>query len=210
MVDLKTLQKQFGIGITGGPGTGKSSVCRIIEKCGFVVIDADQLSRKAVAPGSEGLRQITQDFGSAVLTKDGMLDRAHMRKTIFADPAAKLKLEAITHPIIREMLFHELARHGLVKQPALWFYEASLLFETGQYNKYRQIWLTHCSAESQIARVMQRDNISCDLAKKMIDSQNASLEEKKLKADALIDTDVPPQELERAVKLRLDNFPRNH
>ncbi|MGE0174248.1 MAG: dephospho-CoA kinase [Oligoflexales bacterium] len=210
MGDLKTLQKQYGIGITGGAGTGKSTVCDIVKKYGYLVVDADQLSRKAVASGSDGLKQIVGHFGASALNENGDLDRPAMRQKIFSDPTAKVELERITHPIIRDLLLNELGQYGLLAQPKLWFYEASLLFETGQYNRFRQIWLTHCSAETQIMRLIARDNIDCDLAKKMVESQSISLEEKRLKADVLVDTDIPQPDLEHAIKLRLDKFPGNY
>ncbi|MEM6929127.1 MAG: dephospho-CoA kinase, partial [Myxococcota bacterium] len=97
------------VGLTGGIGTGKSTVAGLLRELGAEVIDADQVSRNVVEPGSEGLQRIVDAFGSDVLTADGALDRAAMRRRIATDASARATLEGITHPLIGQAILGWLA-----------------------------------------------------------------------------------------------------
>src|SRR5215207_8387144 len=90
------------VGLTGGIGSGKTTVADLLAQHGAVIIDADVLAREVVAPGTPGLAQIEKDFGPDILTPDDELDRAAVAKRVFGDPGARRRLEAIIHPLVRE------------------------------------------------------------------------------------------------------------
>ena len=146
------------IGLTGGIGSGKSTVARLIAARGIPVIDADQLARDATAPGSFALRQIAVTWPD-VIGSDGRLNRRRLGATVFADPQARARLEAILHPLIvalSKTRTAELEEQG----HRLAFYEASLLVETGRYKDLDGLVVVDAPEATRIARVMARDNIS--------------------------------------------------
>jgi len=158
------------IGLTGGIASGKSTVAGIIAACGIAVIDADQLAREAVLPGTPGLLQITAAFGARVLNGDGNLDRAALAEIIFADASQRRKLEAILHPAIKKLAterLEELRRKG---EPAA-FYMAPLLIEAGVTDRVDEIWVVYADHETQLERIRQRDSVSRDDAEKRLAAQ---------------------------------------
>ena len=181
------LTKKYGIGLTGGIATGKSSVAHIIRKLGHVVFDADQLSRDAVKAGTRGLADLTDLLGSKILNSDGQLNRGKLRDIIFDDKSTRSQVENILHPAIKSILHENLKQANLINTPQIWFYEAALIFETNSQDRFREVWVTHCSEEKQINRLTIRDNISESSARKIIESQMASHEKAK-KAHCVIDT----------------------
>jgi dephospho-CoA kinase len=145
------------IGLTGGIGSGKSTVARLIAARGIPVIDADQLARDATAPGSFALRQIAATWPD-VIGSDGRLNRRRLGTTVFADPQARARLEAILHPLIvalSKVRTAELEGQGHV----LAFYEASLLVETGRYRDLDGLVVVDAPEATRVERVMTRDNI---------------------------------------------------
>ena len=121
---------QHTYGLTGSIGAGKTTVCGILRRLGAYIINADDLARKAVEAGSDGLRQIAEYFGSQVLNEDSTLNRQAMAQIAFSDPTARAKLEEITHPIIYhlgEVEFNKASEN--LQQPII--YDVPLLFETG-------------------------------------------------------------------------------
>jgi dephospho-CoA kinase len=116
------------VGLTGGIGSGKSTFAAALRARGVPVLDADALARAAVAPGSPALAEIARAFGSGVLTPDGALDRARVAAIVFADPEARRRLEAITHPAVRRAMLEETARL-VAAGHALAFYDVPLLYE---------------------------------------------------------------------------------
>ena len=199
MLTLGQLKKQFGIGLTGGLASGKSTVADILTNLGYVVIDADQLAKEAAAPGSGGLILLEARFGKGILLPNGELNRPRMREIVFADPEKKRDIESILHPMVHDLLDQKLRSRNLLENPKIWFYDIPLLYETGSASQFRQVWLTYCSQATQIKRAMARDGISAELAARMIASQQ-SLEGKKAKADVLIDTDQPLTEVKAQVE----------
>ena len=137
MIQIDELQKKYGIGLTGGIASGKTTVASILADLGFPVIDADLLSRKAVKPGTKGLAKVVSTFGGVILDEDGQLNRGKLGKIVFDDPSKLKKLESIIHPEIDLLLFEELEVLGLFQHPRHWFYEAALLFETKTDIKYK-------------------------------------------------------------------------
>jgi dephospho-CoA kinase len=146
------------IGLTGGIGTGKSTVARLIAARGVPVIDADILAREAVQPGSRGLAAVASAWPD-VIAPDGSLDRARLGRIVFSDRAARARLEAMLHPRIAELAdarVRALARAG----HRLAFYEASLLVETGRHGDMDGLIVVDAPEPERIARVMRRDGLT--------------------------------------------------
>jgi dephospho-CoA kinase len=173
-------------GLTGGIASGKSTVAARWRSSRLPVIDADQLAREVVLPGTDGLREIIEAFGSSVLLPDGALDRKALARLAFSDPDARKKLERITHPRIRQKTVEravELSREG---EP-LACYEAALLVENDLTAHFRPLVVVACSEDVQLARVLARDNASAADALARIRAQKP-LAEKVAVADYVIDT----------------------
>jgi dephospho-CoA kinase len=205
-MNTSELCKKWGIGLTGGIACGKTTVARILADKGFLVIDADQLAREAVEPNTKGLAKIVETFGGAILNENGTLNRRLLGETIFSDPEKRQKLEKITHPIIRDLLTAKLQERGLFQNPRFWFYEASLLYETGRNQDFRLIWCVYCPQQLQIARLKTRDNRDREMAEKIIASQLPA-QEKANRADVVIDTSSPIDELEAKIRHALNQLP---
>ncbi|MCB9665548.1 MAG: dephospho-CoA kinase [Alphaproteobacteria bacterium] len=158
-------------GLTGGIATGKSTVARLLrERHGIPVIDADQVARAVVAPGSPGLAEVVEAFGPDVLEDDGRLDRPAMRALIMADPAARRRLEAITHPRIAQGVGEALAALASQGTP-LAAVEAALMVESGSWRMYDALVVVSASPETQLARVVDRDGGTRDDAARILAAQ---------------------------------------
>lgn len=158
-------------GLTGGIGTGKSTVARMLRKQhGIPVVDADQVARDVVAPGSDGLAEVVQAFGPDVLQDDGTLDRAAMRARIMADTDARRTLEAITHPRIFQGVRDALAALAADGVP-LAGVEAALMVETGSWQLYDALVVVSCTPATQLDRVTARDGIDRAAAQRILDAQ---------------------------------------
>lgn len=185
------------IGLTGGIASGKSSVAKILENCGAVVVDADQLAREVVAPGEPAFCAIVEAFGDRVLRLDGALDRTALGKLVFADAAARKVLEKITHPRIAERAARRIEEERLRGAKVL-FYMVPLLIEAGLASTVHEVWLVSVDREVQINRLMQRDAITRDEALRKIGAQ-MPLAEKAAYADVIIDNNGLPDETAKYV-----------
>ena len=143
------------IGLTGGIGSGKSEVARILESLGAYIIDTDKLAREAVAPGSDGLRQIARTWPSVV--RDDCLDRAALAEIVFHDPTARERLNAIVHPHVRR-LAEEHERYA--KPDSLVVHVVPLLFETGYDELVDASVVVIAHEEARVQRVVTRDRLS--------------------------------------------------
>ncbi len=181
----EALCKNYGIAITGGVASGKSSVTKLLSSWGYLCIDADQLSRKAVVPGSPALKKLAENFGKEILASDGSLERQKLRNLIFQDPAKRKVLEGILHPEIRRLMNLQLVEEGLLEAPRLWFYEAALIFEAGLASDFKETWLVYVDVSEQERRLVQRDSMSAEQARAIIGSQMSN-EDKIKRADVLI------------------------
>ncbi len=199
------LQKKYGIGLTGGIACGKSTVSKILKRKGFVVINADELSRTAVLPGSKGLAEVVEFFGGKVLKENGSLNRKKLSGIVFSDPTKRKKLESIIHPIVHELMIKEIKRAKLLSKPRLWFYEAALLYETGNDRYFKEIWAVFCSLEEQVSRLCKRDKISKEDAEQIISNQ-LSAAEKARRATLVIDTQSSIDQLEPKIDFALQNI----
>ena len=185
------------IGLTGGIASGKSTVAEIIKGYGVPVVDADQLARDAVLPESPGLRQIVAAFGSAVLKDDGSLDRAALAEKIFSEPATRRTLEAILHPLIKELAdksLEELRRQGV---PAA-CYMAPLLVEAGVTDRVDEVWVVYVDRETQLERIMRRDFLNRKDAEKRLAAQ-MPMDEKRGYGRVVIDNSGDLEGLQRRV-----------
>jgi len=173
-------------GLTGGIASGKSTVAARLRAHGVPLIDADELAREVLSPGSEGLRQIAMVFGADVLDASGALDRKALARRIFIDEAERRKLNAITHPRIAALSLqraNELARAG---QP-LACYEAALIVENGGADAFRPLIVCACPEDVQAARLQSRERISQQEALARIRAQKPTSEKVSV-ADYVIDT----------------------
>jgi dephospho-CoA kinase len=172
------------VGLTGGIGTGKSTVARMIRDLGVPVIDADLLARQVVQPGQPAHLEIVAGWPD-VVDQSGAIDRKKLADHIFADPAGHARLEAITHPRIMEQALNQagaLRRQGF----RLAFLEAALLVETGLHSRLDGLVVVTASEEQQISRVMAREGCSRDQVLARMHAQ-LSLEEKRRAATDVID-----------------------
>ena len=144
------------IGLTGGIGSGKSTVAGMLTDCGAVVIDADAISRQLTAPGGAAIAAIAAQFGTQAITADGAMDRDAMRAVVFDDPAARLRLEAIIHPLVSA----ETARQSALAERAgsrCIVFDIPLLVESGHWRQQLgSVLVLDCTEETQVARVVAR------------------------------------------------------
>jgi dephospho-CoA kinase len=184
------------VGLTGGIGSGKSTVARMLEQRGAVVFDADVLARAVVEPGTPGHAAVIERFGANVLAPGGELDREALASIVFADPAARRDLEAIVHPEVRR-LFAEgsEAYEGTERIVVL---SAPLLVETGMHTAFETLLVVSATPQTQIERLMRDRGMSEDAIRARIAAQ-APLEAKAELADFLIDNEGTLEELEGQV-----------
>lgn len=183
-------QRPFWVGLTGGIASGKSAVASEFAKLGVPVIDADELAREVVKPGTPALQAIVERFGATVLDAQGTLDRRQMRERIFADPAEKQALEAILHPAIRNEQHARSAALGGAYQ----IHVIPLLTETQSQNLYDRILVVDCDPAVQMSRLLQRDGINRQLAQRMLAAQ-ATREQRLTLADDILNNDGSMEDL---------------
>jgi dephospho-CoA kinase len=178
----------FAVGLTGGIGSGKSTVADLFAELGVPVIDTDVIARELTAPGNATLEMIRAAFGESVMQADGTLDRAALRRRIFADSAARQQLEAILHPRIRQFVEQTLAT--LVASYAL--VVIPLLVETGGYRDVlSRILVIDCPEDLQIARVMARSGLAHDEVKAILAAQAGRAERLAAADDVIVNTASP-------------------
>ncbi|TDY01165.1 dephospho-CoA kinase [Thiohalophilus thiocyanatoxydans] len=182
------------VALTGGIGSGKSAVADGFARHGVPIIDTDLIARELVAPGQPALKEITAQFGDAVLTADGRLDRERLREIVFADPARRRALEQILHPRIREEVRRRLdglpGPYCLVVIP--------LLAETGDYPFVDRVLLVEADEETRIRRTMARDGLSREQVEQIVASQSSPAQRRAL-ADDIIDNSHDLEHLEQQI-----------
>ena len=185
------------VGLTGGIGSGKSTVARLLEKLGAVVFDADLLAREAVEPGTPGHAAVIERFGADVLAPGGELDREALASIVFADPAARRDLEQIVHPEVRR-LFAE-GSEAYRDTDRVVVFSAPLLVETGMHTAFEVLVVVSATVATQIERLMRQRGMSEPSIRARIDAQ-APLEDKAAAADFLVDNEGSLDELESQVE----------
>ena len=172
------------VGLTGGIASGKSTLAAALRDLGAPVIDADAIARAAVRRGTPALREIARIFGTGVLAEDGELDRKAMAAIVFADPAARARLEAIVHPAVRAEVAAETARLAAAGHD-LAFYDVPLLFERGLEGEVDCAVVVHASPALQLSRLRSRDGMTQEEAEARLSAQ-LPIDEKARRADVVV------------------------
>jgi dephospho-CoA kinase len=185
------------VGLTGGIGSGKSTVARMLEERGAVVFDADLLAREAVEPGTPGHTAVIERFGADVLAPGGELDREALASIVFADPSARRDLEQIVHPEVRR-LFAD-GSEAYRDTDRIVVFSAPLLVESGMHTAFEILVVISATVATQIERLMRQRGMSEAAIRARIDAQ-APLEDKAAVADFLVDNGGTLAELESQVE----------
>ncbi|EMJ9173092.1 dephospho-CoA kinase [Staphylococcus aureus] len=172
------------IGLTGGIASGKSTVSELLSVFGFKVVDADKAAREAVKKGSKGLAQVREVFGDKAIDENGEMNRRYMGDLVFNHPEKRLELNAIIHPIVRDIMEEE--KQEYLKQGYNVIMDIPLLFENELENTVDEVWVVYTSESIQMDRLMQRNNLSLEDAKARVYSQ-ISIDKKSRMADHVID-----------------------
>jgi len=182
------------IGLTGGIGSGKSTVARLLAGRGAHVVDADVLARQVVEPGTAGLAAVVDAFGQGVLTADGALDRPTLAGVVFGDADARARLDGIVHPLVRER-----ARELIAALPAdaVVVQDIPLLVETGQAGSFDLVLVVEADLGVRVARLVQRGLAEAD-ARARIAAQ-ATDEQRRAVADVVLDNSGTPEDLAEQV-----------
>ena len=173
------------VAVTGGIGSGKSTVSTTLRQLGAVVVDSDQLARDVVAPGTPGLAAVAQAFGPAMIDPSGALDRAALAGVVFADPAARTRLERITHPRI-SALMGERILEALQGATPLVVADIPLLFEKQRDADFEGTLLVYAPAAVQLQRLRERDGLDDSAARGRLAAQ-LPIDEKRRRATWVID-----------------------
>jgi dephospho-CoA kinase len=186
------------VGLTGGIGSGKSTVCRILHDLGAWVVDTDAIAHRLTAPGGRAIPAITAYFGAEVIADNGAMDRTRMRERVFADPTERRALEAILHPMIGED-----TRVDATAAPAgaIVVFDVPLLVESGRWRaQVDRILVIDCTAETQIARVMQRNGWTAEAVQRIIDQQASRAQRLAAADDVIVNDGLQLEELAAEVR----------
>lgn len=182
------------IGLTGGIGSGKSTVSALLAARGAVVIDADRIAREVVEPGTPGLAAVVEVFGDGVLAADGSLDRPALAAVVFSDPAARAQLDAIVHPLVRDRAVQLAAA---APADAVLVNDVPLLVETGQAGSYDLVLVVEAELDTRLARLVERGLPDAD-ARARIAAQ-ATDDERRAVADVVLDNTGSREQLAEQV-----------
>jgi dephospho-CoA kinase len=184
-------------GLTGGIGSGKSTVARLFGELGVHWVDADDVAREVVEPGTPALERIAKHFGEQILTSEGALDRAQLRGIVFQQPEERAWLESLLHPIIRDELIRQLNPENYQLPYVLLV--SPLLLETDQHELVDRIFVIDVPKDVQLERTMVRDTNSREQVERIIAAQ-MSREDRLARADEVIDNDRPLDDVTRQVR----------
>jgi len=188
------------VGLTGSIAVGKSFVLGALKELGCHVLDADEVAREVVKPGTAGLRAVVEAFGDEILRADGTLDRSKLGSIVFTDENKRRQINSILHPFIITAQDEELRRLEREDPQGIAVVDAALMIESGAYKRFDKLIVVHCDPEIQLQRLMKRDKLSREDAERRINSQMPQ-EEKKRYADFLIDTSGPFESTRQQVEL---------
>lgn len=190
------------IGLTGGIASGKSTVSALLKERKARIIDADQIARQVVLPGSKGLTQLVEKWGEEILTSTGELNRAALGSLVFYDPQVRTQLNQILHPLIAQESARQIQKAFIDAQTQeipLIVYDAALLVESGRVEQFRPLVVVSAPASLQIQRIQTRDALSLSEAQARIDAQYP-LEKKRAIADFMIENDADLKHLYQEVE----------
>lgn len=195
------------IGLTGSVATGKSTVSNMIQQAGIPLVDADIAARKVVEPGTEGLKEIVAYFGEEILLADGTLDRTKLGEIIFKDKEKREKLNEITHPRVKDYMLEARERFFRAGEELV-FFDIPLLFESHLESLVDQIVVVWTTPETELKRLMERNNLTKEDALRRIESQ-MGIDEKARKADFVIDNNESLEKTQKQVYTFIERFVKN-
>ncbi|MFH1515220.1 MAG: dephospho-CoA kinase [bacterium] len=187
--------KKFIVGVTGGIGSGKSTVSRLLKKKGFEIIDADDVAREVVKPGTDMLNKIVQHFGKSMLNPDGTLNRKKLASVVFSNESERIYLEDLLHPEI----IATIQRRVVESDEKVIIIVIPLLFESGVYKKCDLVVTVSAPVESCIKRIIERDGIDRKEIQKRIDAQKND-KERISKSDIVIENVNKISDLKKKVE----------
>lgn len=186
------------VGLTGGIGSGKSTVCRMLRDLGAWTVDTDAIAHRLTAPHGRAIPAITAHFGPGVIADNGSMDRTRMREQVFADPAQRRALEAILHPMIGE---DTRAAAAAAPDGAIVVFDVPLLVESGRWRaQVDRILVVDCTVETQIARVMQRNGWTAEAVQRIIDQQASRAQRLAAADEVLVNEELTFEELQTEVR----------
>jgi dephospho-CoA kinase len=194
------------IALTGNVASGKSTVARVWESLGATVIDADQLARRVVEPGTPALARIVAEWGTGVLAADGGLDRAAMRDIVFRDPDARARLESIVHPEVARYRDLEI-RTAEERGQRLLVADIPLLFEVGGERDFDVVVLVDAPEPFRLERMVRDRGLDAEVARRMIAAQMPA-ERKRERADVVIENSGSVEQLEARARMVWDDLLR--
>ncbi|QLE71595.1 dephospho-CoA kinase [Streptomyces rectiverticillatus] len=184
------------VGLTGGIGAGKSEVSRLLASYGAVIVDSDRIAREVVEPGTPGLAAVVAEFGEAVLTPEGALDRPRLGAVVFADPDRLAALNAIVHPLVRA---RSAELEAAAAPDAVVVHDVPLLAENGLAPLYDLVLVVDAGTETRLDRLVRLRGMTPDEARARMAAQ-ATREDRLAVADFVIDNDGPIEALRRQVE----------
>lgn len=203
------------IGLTGGIGSGKSTVTEYLISRGYKVLDADKISREIVEPGSVTLEKLTEAFGRDILLPDGSLDRKTLARLAFSSPEKKAVLNRITHDKILEIILARIKEYqelldsaansglgglgGSLSRKKVIFVDVPLLYESGLDRYMNEVWVVDAREDVRVERVMKRDQTTMEQVKRRIENQMDD-EERLARADEILDNSGSREELYRQIE----------
>jgi dephospho-CoA kinase len=180
-----TMPGPMRLGLTGGIGSGKSTLGQMLKACGAALIDADAIARSVTATGGAAIAEIRAAFGPGAIDAAGAMDRARMRELAFTDPQARTRLEAIVHPWVKRLTDQQ-ARNAVAAGQAVIVFDVPLLVESGRWAcKLDAVLVVDCSAETQIERVMARNGLQRTAVTAILEVQ-ASRKARRAAADVVV------------------------
>ncbi|EAG9755728.1 dephospho-CoA kinase [Listeria monocytogenes] len=195
------------IGLTGSVATGKSTVSNMIQQAGIPLVDADIAARKVVESGTEGLKEIVAYFGEEILLADGTLNRAKLGEIIFKDKEKREKLNEITHPRVKDYMLEARERFFEAGEELV-FFDIPLLFESHLESLVDKIVVVWTTPETELKRLMERNNLTKEDALRRIESQ-MGIDEKARKADFVIDNNESLEKTQKQVLTFIKRFVKN-
>lgn len=186
----------LSVGLTGGIGAGKSEVSRLLAGLGAVIVDADQIAREVVEPGTEGHAAVVAEFGEGVLLPDGAIDRPALGRVVFADPERLAALNAIVHPLVGE---RSAQLQRAAPEDAVIIHDVPLLVENGLAPLYDLVVVVDADPRTQLDRLVRLRGMDEQEARSRMAAQ-ATREQRLAAADLVIDNDGPLEDLEARVR----------
>ena len=175
------------IGLTGSIAVGKTKVVAVFQELGCMVFDADKIAHQVMEPGRDAYNDVVREFGTGVLAEDGRIDRVKLGAVVFADESRRKLLNSTVHPRVKDEQ-DRLMREAEAADPnGIAIVDAALMIESGGYKRFDKLIVVHCDRETQINRLMSRNNITREDAEQRVAAQMSS-DEKRKYADYEIDT----------------------